>query len=124
MTHEAPESRKQVLFLSAYRELSQKLVELIQVEDELDIERLTFYMNERDRLIASYVPDPAEHSSDADVQTLLAEIRRLDAIVMSGLAATRSQVQQKMQGLQQQKRGVNAYNSDFAYGSAFVDRRE
>ena len=116
---------QQVLFLSAYREVTQKLVECTQAEfDSVNVQILTDLLSEREHLVASYVPSQEDRSPDKEIASLLVEVQELDAILIGRTKLLQVQTQSKLQNMQQQKRGVSAYNADYATGSAFIDRRE
>jgi len=124
MEQTAPHSQ-QVLFLSTYRELAQKLVECTQSDAEsFNFEKMVELMSERERLIVNFVPSQEDRVPDEETAALLAEVQALDAQVMSLMRQLQTQTQSKLQGMQEQKRGLNAYNAAYAAGSAFIDRRE
>lgn len=81
-------------------------------------------MSERERLIVNFVPSQEDRLPDEETATLLAEVQALDAQVMSRMRQLQAETQSKLQGVQEQKRGHNAYNAAYAVGSAFIDRRE
>lgn len=116
---------QQVLFLSTYREVAQKLVECTQSDTEsFNIEKMVELMSERERIIQNFVPSQEDRLPDEETAALLAEVQALDAQVMSRMRQLQTETQSKLQGMQEQKRGHNAYTAAYAAGSAFIDRRE
>jgi len=112
-------------FLTEYREVTHDLHQLISnsTVENVDLERLTDLLSERDVLIERFgqsTPDLSEMGTE----TMLAEIRQMDTLLSSRLQFLVTATQLKITGVQEQKRGANAYNNDYAANAIFFDRKK
>jgi len=118
-----PENK--VLFLETYRTLTLNLVKLAQSdEEEVDVDRLIELLTQREAYIQSFSPQWSGDLHEPQAMQLVADIQKMDKLITARLQALRHQVQQKMNGVQQQKRGIHAYSNEYAMGAAFIDRKE
>ena len=116
-------ANERLTVLTDYRDVSQQLVDLFTHADEfVDLDALNRLMAERDQLIERYNQLAGEPT--ADERQVAAEIERLDAVVMASMRDKLHASREKSSGIQLQRRGHSAYNSDYAYQSAFIDKRK
>lgn len=93
-------------------------------EDQLDVDSLLDGLSRRGQLIADVGEIREAAANSPAAAELAAEIQRLDTMLAARMGALQQATRERLQNVQHQKRGHNAYNAEYAYGSAFIDRKE
>jgi hypothetical protein len=112
-------------FLVDYRGLTHKLYEKLRVStvEVAQIDDVSDLLAERERLIEGFGQRNPDQSVEG-LQALVVEIQQMDQAVSNYLRVLLHGTQTKMQGVQEQKRGTNAYQNDYAPSAVFFDRKK
>ena len=110
--------------LHHYLEVTRKMAALVQSENEfVDVETLGALLAERDRLIEAYGACGGGELTSSE-QPVAEQIRQLDKVVMRLLQDKQQDTRERSADLQHHKLGLHAYTKDYAYSSAFIDKRK
>lgn len=120
-------SDPRVRMLSAYRDTTRKMLQLLNTPEEgtelIDVEGFDQLLLERDQLIASHAGQSLPETENPLVENLVREIRQLESSVRHQLQSLQGTTSQKLKGFQGQKRGMAAYQNDYQVDAAFIDHR-
>lgn len=111
--------------LTSFLDVTRRLAELTSAgEGEMDTEQLEQLLAERDRLMVEFDQLPQQERTEASLQGLLEEIKKVDLLFQVSLESHHRSTQAKINEMQAQKRVTNAYSETFEYGAAFIDRKK
>lgn len=120
-------SDPQVQMLSAYRDITRKMLQLLNSPEEntelVDVEGLDQLLLERELLINSYPSESVSGSPSPAIEKLVAEIQGLESSVRYRMQSIQSATSDKLKGFQGQKKGMSAYQSHYQTDAAFIDHR-
>ena len=111
--------------LTEYRDLTAELLDCVTVpDDELNTDRLEELLTQRDRVITAHDEAGLGAVRGPEIEAVLTEIQRLDMMFRTRLTNQQKATQNKLGTMQAQKRATNAYQPEYTYDAAFIDRKK